>query len=62
MNYEGSAEKFGYRIYFFASFVLVPSVTANLEMTICDIPEDHNPLRERDIRFNRKQANALENQ
>ena len=22
--------------------------------TICDIPEDHNPLRERDIRFNRK--------
>ena len=26
------------------------------------IPEDHNPLRERDIRLNRKLANALENQ
>ena len=26
------------------------------------IPEDHNPLSERDIRFNRKKANALENQ
>ena len=29
---------------------------------IRDIPEDHNPLRERDIRFNRKWTNALENQ
>ena len=32
MNYEGSAEKFSYR-FFFSIFILVPSVTANIEMT-----------------------------
>ena len=31
MNYEGSAEKFSYR--FFSIFILVPSVSANIEMT-----------------------------
>ena len=33
MNYEGSAEKFIYRFFFFSIFILVPSVTANIEMT-----------------------------
>ena len=32
MNYEGSAEKLSYR-FFFSIFILVPSVTANIEMT-----------------------------
>ena len=32
MNYEGSAENFSYR-FFFSIFILVPSVTANIEMT-----------------------------
>ena len=32
MNYEGSAEKFSYRI-FFSIFISVLSVTANIEMT-----------------------------
>ena len=37
MNYEGSAEKFSYR-FFFSIFILVPLVTANIEMTpACDI-------------------------
>ena len=37
MNYEGSAEKFSYIIFFFfvfSIFILVPSVTANIEMTL----------------------------
>ena len=33
MDYEGSAEKFSYSIFFFSIFILVPSVTANTEMT-----------------------------
>ena len=32
MNYEGRAEKFSYR-FFFSIFILVASVTANIEMT-----------------------------
>ena len=31
MNYEGSDEKFSYRFFFI--FILVPSVTSNIEMT-----------------------------
>ena len=43
MNYEGSAEKFSYR-FFFSIFILVPSVTANIEMTpSCDITQVKYP-------------------